>query len=86
MKGDVSQYDMHVFIVQVYHGTYAHIQMYNYKNYIYVYIYTHFCNSVSARVMDGHRSRVFGLVFHPHDSHVLISAGWDDTVQVCVCT
>jgi WD40 repeat protein len=24
---------------------------------------------------------VFGLVFHPYDSNILLSAGWDDTVQ-----
>ena len=36
--------------------------------------------------MDGHWSRIFGLAFHPYDSRVLVSAGWDDTVQVCTCT
>ena len=37
---------------------------------------------MSASVMDGHVSRVFALAYHPSDPHTLLSAGWDDTVQV----
>ena len=43
---------------------------------------------MSSSVMDGHMSRVFALTYHPSDSRILLSAGWDDTVQVrhtCVC-
>uniref|UniRef100_H3A5P3 Uncharacterized protein n=1 Tax=Latimeria chalumnae TaxID=7897 RepID=H3A5P3_LATCH len=32
-------------------------------------------------VMDGHRSRVFALAFHPGKESEFISGGWDDTVQ-----
>ena len=32
-------------------------------------------------VMDGHMGRVFSLKYHPSDPRVLVSAGWDDTVQ-----
>lgn len=39
-------------------------------------------DSMSATVMDGHMSRIFGLAYHPHDPRLLVSAGWDDTVQV----
>ncbi len=38
--------------------------------------------SMSISVMDGHMSRVFALAYHPSDSRILVSAGWDDTVQV----
>ena len=31
--------------------------------------------------MDGHESRVFALKYHPTDPNILVSAGWDDTVQ-----
>ncbi|KAG8430531.1 hypothetical protein GDO86_020438 [Hymenochirus boettgeri] len=37
--------------------------------------------SASLSVMDGHRSRVFGLTFHPESEKDFISGGWDDTVQ-----
>jgi WD40 repeat protein len=31
--------------------------------------------------MDGHRARVFAVVYHPTEDHILLSGGWDDTVQ-----
>ena len=31
--------------------------------------------------MDGHMSRVYALKFHPSDTKILLSGGWDDTVQ-----
>jgi WD40 repeat protein len=31
--------------------------------------------------MDGHMNRVFALQYHPTDPNLLISGGWDDTVQ-----
>ncbi|KAG9465572.1 hypothetical protein GDO78_018073 [Eleutherodactylus coqui] len=37
--------------------------------------------SPSLSVMDGHRSRVFGLTFHPLSDEGFLSGGWDDTVQ-----
>ncbi|XP_078393852.1 pre-mRNA 3' end processing protein pfs-2-like, partial [Cetorhinus maximus] len=37
--------------------------------------------SPSLVVMDGHRSRIFALKFHPASFSELISGGWDDTVQ-----
>ncbi|XP_065890492.1 WD repeat-containing protein 38-like isoform X2 [Dysidea avara] len=37
--------------------------------------------SINTQVMDGHASRVFSLKYHPTDPHLLISGGWDDTVQ-----
>lgn len=37
---------------------------------------------MSAAVMDGHSSRVFSLSYHPTDPNIMISAGWDDTMQV----
>lgn len=30
----------------------------------------------------GHSNRVFSLRFHPLDEHVLLSAGWDKTIQM----
>ena len=38
--------------------------------------------SINTQVMDGHASRVFSLKYHPTDPYMLISGGWDDTVQV----
>ncbi|CAM9640429.1 unnamed protein product [Chrysoparadoxa australica] len=35
-----------------------------------------------TNVTDGHSSRVFGLRFHPTDSNLLVSAGWDSCVYV----
>ncbi|KAK0130526.1 Pre-mRNA-splicing factor prp5 [Merluccius polli] len=32
-------------------------------------------------VMDGHRSRVFAVTFHPERETEFISAGWDNTIQ-----
>lgn len=40
------------------------------------------CFSDSRDVMNGHRMRVHSVKYHPTDSHMLISGGWDDTVQV----
>ncbi|XP_040212138.1 uncharacterized WD repeat-containing protein alr3466-like [Rana temporaria] len=37
--------------------------------------------SPSLSMMDGHRSRVFALKFHPHSEMNFISGGWDNTVQ-----
>ncbi|XP_038637215.1 WD repeat-containing protein 5B-like [Scyliorhinus canicula] len=37
--------------------------------------------SPSPMVMDGHRSRIFAVKFHPGRFSELISGGWDDTVQ-----
>ena len=31
--------------------------------------------------MDGHMNRVFALRYHPSNPNLLVSAGWDDTVQ-----
>jgi WD40 repeat protein len=37
--------------------------------------------SRDTSVMDGHMSRVYALKFHPSDTKILLSGGWDDTVQ-----
>uniref|UniRef100_A0A803K453 Anaphase-promoting complex subunit 4-like WD40 domain-containing protein n=1 Tax=Xenopus tropicalis TaxID=8364 RepID=A0A803K453_XENTR len=37
--------------------------------------------SSSHKLMDGHRSRIFGLAFHPTNEESFISGGWDNTVQ-----
>ncbi|XP_063286950.1 uncharacterized WD repeat-containing protein alr2800-like [Pelobates fuscus] len=37
--------------------------------------------SSSLSVMDGHRSRIFGLSFNPNSEEEFISGGWDDTIQ-----
>ncbi|KAM4624485.1 uncharacterized protein ACJ7VT_005333 [Polymixia lowei] len=40
------------------------------------------CRASSCRtVMDGHRSRVFAVTFHPEREREFISGGWDNTVQ-----
>ena len=31
--------------------------------------------------MDGHRARVFCVIYHPREQNVLLTGGWDDTVQ-----
>ena len=35
---------------------------------------------INEEVM-GHSNRVFSVQFHPHDTNVLISGGWDNTIQ-----
>lgn len=37
--------------------------------------------SDSRDIMNGHRLRVFALQYHPNDPHMILSGGWDDTVQ-----
>ena len=32
--------------------------------------------------MDGHASRVFAVKYHPDNEHVLLSCGWDNTIQI----
>ncbi|KAL4224391.1 hypothetical protein ACF0H5_017843 [Mactra antiquata] len=32
-------------------------------------------------IMDGHKCRVFALMYHPTMPHVFVSGGWDDTVH-----
>ncbi|XP_056153574.1 uncharacterized WD repeat-containing protein all2124-like [Lampris incognitus] len=40
------------------------------------------CKASSCRTtMDGHRSRVFAVTFHPLQEKEFISAGWDNTIQ-----
>ncbi|KAG4104036.1 WD40 repeat-like protein [Neocallimastix lanati (nom. inval.)] len=33
----------------------------------------------------GHSNKIFSVKFHPKDSNVLVSAGWDNTVQIWDC-
>jgi len=40
------------------------------------------CYSDGRDVMNGHRLRVFSLQYHPNEPHLMVSGGWDDTVQV----
>jgi len=35
--------------------------------------------------MDGHVMRIFSVQYNPHDDHVFVSGGWDDTIQVSLC-
>ena len=44
--------------------------------------FTFFRSSESREIMNGHRSRVLATKFHPTDTHLFVSGGWDDTVQV----
>ncbi|XP_011664174.1 uncharacterized protein LOC592652 isoform X2 [Strongylocentrotus purpuratus] len=37
--------------------------------------------SPSMNVMDGHRSRVFSIKFHPRNANEFVTGGWDDTLQ-----
>lgn len=40
------------------------------------------CQASSCKnVMDGHRSRVFAVTFHPERETEFISGGWDNTIQ-----
>lgn len=38
-------------------------------------------HSQSSTLMDGHANRVFSSRYHPANPSLLISAGWDDTIQ-----
>ncbi len=40
--------------------------------------------SVGQTSPDGHTNRVFSIKFHPGDSNILVTAGWDKTVQVAL--
>ncbi|XP_074643371.1 periodic tryptophan protein 2 homolog [Tubulanus polymorphus] len=37
--------------------------------------------SDSRNIMNGHRSRIFAVQYHPNISGLFISGGWDDTIQ-----
>lgn len=37
--------------------------------------------SPSPTVMDGHRRRVCAVTYHPSINNIMLSAGWDDTIQ-----
>ena len=37
--------------------------------------------SPSRLVMDGHRSRILAIKYHPNDRDIFLSGGWDDTIQ-----
>ena len=41
----------------------------------------YFIFSSDLTTMDGHMNRVFALRYHPSNPNLLVSAGWDDTVQ-----
>ena len=43
---------------------------------------TQYVFSPSHTVMDGHRMRVFTVKYHPEMPNLMVSAGWDDTIQV----
>ena len=32
--------------------------------------------------MDGHRSRILAIKYHPVEQEIFLSGGWDDTVQM----
>src|SRR5690606_2559632 len=34
------------------------------------------------RSTSGHSSRIFALKWHPYDQNILLSGGWDNTIQV----
>jgi len=36
----------------------------------------------AAPVATGHTNRIFGLAWHPTDTHLLASGGWDNTIQI----
>lgn len=36
----------------------------------------------SFEKMDGHASRVFAVKYHPDNEHILLSCGWDNTIQI----
>jgi len=38
--------------------------------------------TIRAPACAGHSNRVFSLRFHPTDDNVLLSAGWDNTIQM----
>ncbi|XP_065831159.1 POC1 centriolar protein homolog A-like [Oscarella lobularis] len=40
-----------------------------------------FQSSPNKSVMDGHQMRVFTVKYHPAQPRMLVTAGWDDTVQ-----
>lgn len=37
---------------------------------------------IGGKNLPGHSSRIFSVKFHPQDQNVLLSAGWDKTIQV----
>ena len=39
-------------------------------------------SSTDRFVMDGHRSRILAVKYHPSESGIFLSGGWDDTVQI----
>lgn len=39
-------------------------------------------SSGTAKVTPGHSNRIFSVKFHPEDPNLVLSGGWDNTVQV----
>ena len=68
------EFGLFIYVCICIHGIYTHVS--HHSSYVPLHA------SMSATIMDGHMSRIFGLAYHPHDPRLLISAGWDDTVQV----
>lgn len=54
----------------------------------YVYVYDEITKTrlldmkIGGKNLPGHSSRIFSVKFHPTDPNVLISGGWDRTIQV----
>ena len=38
--------------------------------------------SETMEKMDGHASRIFAVKYHPDNANILLSAGWDNTIQI----
>jgi len=38
------------------------------------------CSSPDAKKMDGHTSKIFQVLYHPFQRHMLLSGGWDNTI------
>eukprot|EP00899_Mesostigma_viride_P013180 jgi/Mesvir1/21863/Mv04240-RA.1 len=39
-------------------------------------------SSIQGEITTGHSNRVFAVRFHPTDANVVMSAGWDNTIQI----
>jgi WD40 repeat protein len=63
------------------------INYYYYYYYYYYYLYVTISSNSHSIIRNrettsGHSNRIFGLRFHPKNANILVTAGWDDTIQV----
>ena len=59
-------------------GTHPHIKIYDSKTQLVISV----LDTGKFDITAAHSNRIFSVKYHPKDPNVLISGGWDNTIQV----